>query len=518
LTRAELSNYTVTSSHADVVAFLDSLQRLGAPIWTGNMGMTTEGRTLPYVILSRPLVTTPVQARRLGRPVVFVQGNIHSGEVEGKEALQAMIRDLVFSRRPNVLDSIVLIALPNYNADGNERLAPQATSRGSQQGPELVGTRPNAQGFNLNRDYVKAEAPETRAALALLNDWDPDVFVDLHTTNGSYHGYALTYAPSLSPAAFFGGVYARDSLLPEIRTRMRTRHGFDTFDYGNFSGDSANRRWVTYEHMPRYGSNYYGLRGRIGILSEGYSHDPFERRVRSTYAFVQEILSLVAERGPEIVALSRTADEQVTAWGVNPAGARSIPVRSRYTSQPPVDEVLVEDVVRTAGDTTLHEAGMPRGMRRTGNINAVRMPVVVTFEPVLERPVPHGWVVPDAHVDAIRLLRLHGVAVEQLEADWRSAVEVFRTDSLVRAPREYEGHNLMRLEGNWREESRTIPRGAYVIPAGQPLGVLALYLLEPESDDGFATWNMFDAVLRAGGDFPVLRIANPITAPRRIVE
>ena len=218
-TRAERTKYTETSLYADVISFLDSLQQRGAKIHVGFIGRTAQGRDVPYVIASRPLVTTPLEAKRLGRPIVYVQGNIHSGEVEGKEAMLAMLRDLTLDPKPNVLDSIVLIAVPDYNADGNEALAPQARSRGAQNGPEMVGTRPNGQGINLNRDYVRAETPETKGSLAMFNAWDPDVFVDLHTTDGSYHGYALTYAPSLHPAAAiagatFGGAFARDSMLP----------------------------------------------------------------------------------------------------------------------------------------------------------------------------------------------------------------------------------------------------------------------------------------------------------------
>ena len=122
------------------------------------IGTSTQGRAIPYVIASRPLVTTPLEAKRLGRPIVYVQANIHSGEVEGKEALLAMLRDLTMDPKPNVLDSIVLIAVPDYNADGNEASAPQARNRGAQNGPEMVGTRPNGQGINLNRDYVRAES------------------------------------------------------------------------------------------------------------------------------------------------------------------------------------------------------------------------------------------------------------------------------------------------------------------------------------------------------------------------
>src|SRR5258705_10423525 len=139
----------------------------------------------------------------------------------------------------------------------------------------------------------------------MFNTWDPDVFVDLHTTDGSFHGYALTYSPSLSPAAVFGGAYQRDSLLPVLRDRMRTRDGFEVFDYGNFVSDGRGlgadttvaEGWETDDSRPRFGTNYYGIRGRIAILTEAYSHDPRERRIGSTYAFVKDILSLAGDNG-----------------------------------------------------------------------------------------------------------------------------------------------------------------------------------------------------------------------------
>jgi hypothetical protein len=518
LTRAEATEYRVTSSHGDVVAFIDSLQRLGAPIWVGSLGKTVEGRDVPYVVASRPQVTTPAQARRLGRPVLFIQGNIHSGEVEGKEALQMILRDLLFSDRPTALDSVVLIAVPNYNADGNERLAPQTRSRGSQQGPEMVGTRANAQGLNLNRDYMKADAPETRGALRIFNEWDPDLFVDLHTSNGSYHGYALTYAPPLTPASFpIGGAYVRDSLLPVIRSRMRSRHGFETFDYGNFRSPDTSSTWATYEHVPRFGTNYYGLRGRMSILSEAYSHDPFERRVASTYAFVHEILSIMAERAPRILALSRNADAMVTAWGRAPASAPPVPVRADFA--PPVrGDVLVEDVERRQGDTTRYEAGMPLGARRTGNFHPVRMSVIDRFVGTRPRPMPTGYVLQAFQREAVDLLRLHGVVVQQLDAPWQATAEIFTADSVVQAQREFEGHRIVRLEGRWRTEQRTFPEGAFLISTAQPLGVLAMYLLEPESDDGLVAWTLFDWTLRAGGEVPIVRVTSPVAAPATIVR
>lgn len=516
-TRPERTNYLETSSQADVVAFIDSLRALRAQISVGTLATTTQGRPIPYVIASRPLVTTPEAARRLGRPIVYVEGNIHSGEVEGKEALQAILRDLVFAPTPNVLDSLVLIAVPNYNADGNENLAAQARARGSQQGPEMVGTRANAQGLNLNRDYMKAEAPETRGSLDLFNTWDPDIYVDLHTSNGSYHGYALTHSPSLNPAAFFGGVYARDVFLPEVRSRMRSRHSFETFDYGNFGRPDTTSRWATYEHVPRFGSNYYGVRGRIGLLSEAYSHDPFQRRVASTYAFVQEILSLAAERAREIRALSRRADEQTTAWGRDPSTAPPIPIRAVLTRSPFRGDILVEDVVRDPTDTVRHEAGTPPGTRRTGNIRPVRMTIADRFDATLTRRMPRGYVLDATQGDAVRLLKQHGIVVQRLTAPWQTPVETFAIDSMVVPAQPFEGHRMVRLDGRWAVMTRTLAAGSYLISTAQPRGILAVYLLEPESDDGLVTWNFLDRSLQAGADAPIVRVTVPLTT-RATVE
>jgi hypothetical protein len=496
-----------------VRSFLDSLRKLGAPIVLGSIGKTNEGREIPYVIASRPLVSTPSAAKQLGRPIVYVQGNIHAGEVEGKDALLALVRDLTFASRPDALDSIVLIVVPIYNADGNERFAPQSVNRTEQNGPEMVGTRANAQNLDLNRDYVKAEAPETRASLAMFNTWDPDVFMDLHTTDGSFHGYALTYSPSLSPAAVFGGVYARDSLLPVLRRRLRVREGFEVFDYGNFVSDGRGlvadttvpEGWETYDSRPRFGTNYYGVRGRIGILSEAYSHDTLERRIASTYAFVKEALSLVAERGAAIKSLSARADSQPLAWGRSPDSLQMVAVRSEPVANPPKLDVIKEDLERT-GDSSLTQPGVPRGERRTGRYRTIRMPVYDRFTSTLDRVPPAAYVVAPEDTAVVTLLRLHGVRVDRSDSAWTARGESFTIDSVITNPRLFQGHHEIRLKGRWERGLQSLPSSSYIVSTAQPRGALIVYLLEPESDDGLVTWNFFDRHMQKGGRYPVKRI------------
>jgi hypothetical protein len=557
LTRAERTNFTETSHYDDVVVFIDSLKTLGATIITGSIAKTVEGRDLPYVIASRPLISTPADARRLNRPVAYIQANIHAGEVEGKEAMQSLLRDLLFDKKKNVLDSIVLIVQPVYNADGNEKFAPQERNRGAQNGPELVGTRQNASGWNLNRDYVDADAPETRGALAMLNRWNPDVFMDLHTTDGSIHGYALTYSPPLTPTAVNVVGYAAKTMLPAIRERMRTREGFEVNDYGDFSrtGVARGQRgaargaspdtsaaargrrgggfgggrggpsleqiiadsiptsgWAfsTYESLARYGTNYYGLRNRIGILSEAFSHDPFARRVASTYDFVSEILSYLAEHKTEIMNLGKRADAKVAAWAKNPGSSPPLALKSRMDTTR-IEDVRVE-VIAPLTDSTKREPGMG-GRQRTGVIKLVRMPVMASFSPTLTSTLPYAYAfdAKAAH-DILPVLKAHGIAVDQLDAPVTAAAQSFRVDSVIDRGRSETSRMLKDVDGAWNDSaSRTLAARTYVVRAGQRYGLLAFYLLEPQSEDGLAQWSFFDDILAAHAEFPIIRITQPMT-------
>ncbi|MEY3701568.1 MAG: hypothetical protein RI891_860 [Gemmatimonadota bacterium] len=520
-TRAEASGYVETSSHADVIAFLDSLERRVPDAWVrGTIGTTTQGRVIPSLIVSRPLPRTPEAARRSGKPIVYVQGDIHGGEVEGKEAVLALLRDLLLDPKPNVLDSIVLIAVPIYNADGNDAFGPQERLRGAQNGPQRIGNRPNAAGLDLNRDYIKAEAPETQAALQMFLRADPDVFVDLHTTNGSYHGYALTYSPSLHPAAMDpalapAGAWTRDTLLPLLRQRMRERHRFETFDYGNFRGEFAGRddpaslnkgAWETYEHVPRFGTNYVGLRNRVSVLSEAYSHDPFERRVLATRVYVLELLRAVAEHAPTVLARTRQASL--------PAIGTPVPLRATMTKTPFTAPILVERLIPT-GDSVRYEPGLRRGFRRSNLFTTVAMPVYDRFDATRTRPLPQGWVLRADQTAAVAKLEAHGIQVVPLDRTVRLRGERFLLDSIVRAPRPFQGHQEVRVEGRWESATLELPRGAFLISSQQPFGLLAAIFLEPESDDGLTTWNFLDAALTVGAPHPVQRVLAPLPSSAR---
>ncbi len=505
-TRAERTGYAETSSLADVTAFLDTLATRTPDLRVGRLATSTEGRAAPLVVASRPLVADAGEAHRSGKPVVYLQANIHAGEVEGKEAVQALLRDLTTGPLRPLLDSLVLLVVPVYNTDGNEAWAAGEVNRPGQSGPAIVGRRPNGQGLDLNRDYVKQEAPETRAAAALLAEWDPDLFVDLHTTNGSYHGYVLTYSPGLNPNEGPANRFVRERLLPEVRARMKARHGYETFWYGNFRNqepDSLVQGWETYDGTPRYGSNWVGLRGRMAVLSEAYSNADFRTRVLATHAFVREVLGYVAERSAEVKAANRADDRD-----------RPDSVGLRLALAPPVEAEVIAELTRAAGDGS---HGYAR-RERTGVFRRIRMPVYDRFTATRREAMPAGYLVPAAYPEVAVLLRRHGITVERLRAPWRGPLEAFAVDSVVPARGVFEGHRTTRVEGAWRAREGEAPAGWYWVPTDQPRGLLAAWLLEPASEDGVVTWNLMNRGLRPRTDAPVRRLRTVPEVPRESVD
>ncbi|HSM16675.1 MAG TPA: M14 family metallopeptidase [Gemmatimonadales bacterium] len=500
-TRPERTNAQQTSSYQDVLSFLDSLERAGADLRVGTLAQSVEGRWIPWVLAAKPMVDDAAAAHRTRKPILYIQGNIHAGEVEGKEAAQMLLRDLTLGVLRPLLDSVIVLVVPIYNVDGNEAVGPSDRNRPGQNGPALVGRRVNGQGLDLNRDYVKMEAPETRGAAALINEWDPDFFIDLHTTNGSYHGYALTYSPGLNPNSGPPNDFVRDAFLPTIRTRMRERHGQEIFDYGNFKNqdpDSLDQGWYTYEPMPRYGVNWFAMRGRMAILSEAYSNAPFAERISATYNFVREILSLAAEQRDTLASLHGSP------WRWVPD---SIAVRSDYAA-PHLVEVRAE-ITEPVGDGS---HGFAR-RRRTGIYRSIRMPVFDRFAPVRQEALPAGYLLPPGLGHVVEVLGRHGVRVARVGEEWTGPVEAFHIDSLAGARRPFQGHRLVDVRGNWRPAAGRAVAGWFYVPTEQRLGVLAAYLLEPGSADGVAAWNFLDRDLRQGNDSPILRVRQPVVIP-----
>ena len=266
LTRPEASNFAETSQYADVMSYMKAMAFASPQIHLTTFGYTFEGRPLPLAVIGAP-GATPEQVLATGKTRVYLQGNIHAGEVEGKEALLWLLRSIARGERADWFKSVVLLIGPIYNADGNERVS--VANRGSQNGPiGGMGQRANAQNLDLNRDCTKLETPEARSMAMLLTRYDPHVAIDLHTTDGSADsGFYLTYETSLNPndSKATSGLL-RDSLLPSVTKTIKAKHGWDYFYYGGVAR-GAERSYGSDGDLAkaRYTSTYFGVRNRLGL-------------------------------------------------------------------------------------------------------------------------------------------------------------------------------------------------------------------------------------------------------------
>ncbi len=495
LTVAESSDYRATARHAEVVDLLGRIAARSDVVHLAELGATTEGRSIPLAVIADPPVATPAAARATGKPVVLAFGNIHAGEVCGKEALLMLARELATTPDHPLLRDLVLLVVPIYNADGNDRMDP--ANRPGQVGPtDGMGIRPNAQGLDLNRDWVKLEAPETRAMVRALTEWDPHVTIDTHTTNGSHHRYTVTYAAPLNPSGYEPSIaFVRDELLPAVTARLRERTGYDSFFYGNFDRDQTV--WATYSADPRYGGPYRGLRGQMSILSEAYAYASYRDRVHVTLEFVREILRYAAVHREEILELAAAADADVTGRGRDPQPDDVVGIRHRAAA------LTAPVTVRGYVMTTVEGERRPRPTETPRDYDVVH---IGRFEPTVSVRRPYAYVIPPGHDAVVANLNGHGIALEPFAGPAR--VEAYTVTGVERADREFQGHRRLTLDVRAREELRTFPVGSTLVRTGQPLGTLAVYLLEPRSTDGLASWNFLDDAIAEGREFPICRVAS----------
>jgi hypothetical protein len=482
LTRAEATRYEETSRHKDVLAFIAGLEAKGdRRLHVTSFGVSPEGRELPLLVLSAHGVTSPDEARQLGRPVILIISGIHAGEVEGKEGCLMLVRDLL-EGKPGldagaILADLTLVVVPLFNPDGNDAIDPgnrrlHLPKLTGQLGPDSgVGTRVNAAKINLNRDYLRMQGEEMRLLQTrVCQPWAPDLTIDNHATNGSVHRFAMTYdiphtVESGRPEPI---EYMRERLLPPVTAALKANHGLDAGWYGNFvederaldadvdaePGTPVREGWMTYPHHPRFGSNYRGLTSRLDLLLECYAYISFSERVRTAYAFMLETLRHVAAHRDEVL--------QTVARSQTPRNRIAI----RYGLER--FEAPIEILTRT-----------PRTL--DGAPSSVTLPYLGRFvgTTVVDRPA--AYLVPARMASH---LRLHGLTL-------REAVGTFEVEVPVVDRLESEGGRAIleaaaigELAVSWRREPRGVPPGWALVPTDQPLGAIAVYLCEPESDDG----------------------------------
>jgi len=508
----ERSNFEKTSSYGDVMNFINTLKSKSQDIQVSSIGKSTLGKDIPLLILSHPAISTPEQAKASGKPVIYIQGNIHGGEVDGKEAILMLLRDILLGNKKDLLDNQVILFLPIYNTDGNDKMAPGL--RPSQENSPLeTGIRENGQGLDLNRDGIKMETPETEALIRnVITAWDPQVTVDLHTTNGTWHGYSLTWAPSYlyagEPATYR---YTNDVMLPAITKNVKEKNGLFFGPFGDFNVREGwpVKNFYTYNHHPRYIINQLGLRNRMAILSESFAHERFYQRIYSTYTFVTEILAHFNQHGKEIARINQEAEAAAIRNVLDNAGKTTKGVRFKMV---PTAQKL--NGFRSYQYTSFTKADGSRTWVKNGNVVTYDdVNYYGAFKDTVQSIVPRGYIIPAAQANIAEHLIKHGVKLEKIEKDQLIEATVFVVEKLTKAQRKFEGHNMASAEGHFETVTKKVQKGDFKVDMAQPLTNLIFYMLEPQSDDGLLNWNFFDAYLEQNGvttkpvEFPVFKYA-----------
>ena len=492
LIKPERTSFRETSTYQEVMDFVNAAIEGKPQANLISMGKSLEGRDIPVVVLSKDGIKTPEEAKASGLPVIYIQGNIHSGEVEGKEVVQMVIRDILHGDKGYLLENQIVLLVPIYNTDSNDKM--KAGNRPSQEGsPIATGLRANSQGWDLNRDGIKMETLETNALIQnIIVPWDPTLFVDLHTTNGTWHGYSLTWAPSYHYAGEKAPYdYTWDEILPEVTENVLNKFDVHLGPYGYYY--TRREGWpiksiYTYNHHPRYLVNQFGLRNRMAILSEAFAHERLYQRINSTYAFVTEILEHTHENGKQMMAINMQAEQDAINLVKEQGGKVMKGVRFQMSPlDKPVESYRTYNYI-----VSKNEKGQDIFVRKPEIIELKNVVNNSAFTATVEAVLPKGYIIPAEFSNIVEHLRKQGAKVEELTKNIRFEGEVFTATAINRSRRPFEKHNMATLEGEFSEATRKFGKGDYWVDLAQPLANLIFYMLEPQSDDGLVNWNFFD--------------------------
>ncbi|MGC1391250.1 MAG: M14 family metallopeptidase [Bacteroidales bacterium] len=490
-TIAEKSDFKSTSNYNDVRTFIDQLRKSSHNIRIETLATTTEGREVPLLIIGNPLPVSPKDLINNKRIVVYIQADIHAGEVEGKEATLMYVRDLLKEKNPEILRNVVLLVCPLFNPDGNEKINP--LNRTYQNGPvNGVGVRYNGQFLDLNRDAMKAESPEVRGVLSnVFNKWDPAVFMDCHTTDGSYHVEPTTFTWMVNPDGDNSLIaYMREKMMPEMSRTLAEKYKIENCFYGEFF-DMMNpeKGWVLDASEPRYIVNYFGIRNRLGILNENYVYADFKSRVMGCYYLIHSLMEYTSNHKSEIESMINSADKRTLTRGENPAVSDSFAIE--YKVRPVSDKVTI----RTYEAELISETSGRKSYRRTERQKDVTVPYYIDYYPTKNVRFPFAYLLTTSDPSITDLLKRHGIKLEKLSSDSKLEVQQFEITDLKGAVRLNQGHYTNTINGKFISTPVDFPAGTIVVRTAQPLGNLAAYLLEPQSNDGLVFWNFFDRCL-----------------------
>lgn len=497
-------------------------QNISERIQVATLGTSTEGKLIPLVIIGEAGISSAYEQRMQGKPAVLIQANIHAGEVEGKEACLMLIRDIAVGKLTELFTNQVILVIPIFNPDGNDKLS--ADNRGDN-GPELAGERYNGQNLDLNRDFLKLESPEVTALVRTFNEWDPIVFVDMHTKNGSYHQEPVTFCtaanPNTSPELMD---YMWQEFFPAVQKQMKKKYGYDSIPYGNFlDRTNPEKGWRNYSFVSRLSTNYVGLRNRFSILDENYPHVDFKTRVLSSYAFIKSILEYTNSNAEKLTALVQNFDKMtreeyfkngfVTEY--TEAKLMDIKVKSYEFETEPIKPEDADKYPSWWNGIMVKKTDVPRDYH---------LPFLAKAEPVKRMTLPAAYIILPAQKEAVSLLKKHGVIVRRIKKALKHTVEEYKISGINVSDELFQGHVFIEVTGEYKPVEIDIPENSWLVSLRQPLARIAAVLLEPESDDSMLMYGYFNKIItKQWGKnrvniYPVYRVMDDISIKAIVAE
>ena len=487
-TFAEKTNYRQTPRYDETIAYSRKLAAASDWIVYKSFGKSGENRDLPLLLASKDGTFTPEEARRKGKAIILIQACIHAGESDGKDAGLALLRDIAITKtRADLLDNAVILFVPIYNVDGHEYFTP--FNRINQNGPEKMGFRANATNLNLNRDYMKADAPETRAWLALWNEWKPDFFIDCHVTDGADFQYNVTYEYAhfgeVSPAiknwmdTHFDGV-----IVPQVEAE-----GNLLTHYVEFAGRDVSKGVATFIATPRFSTGYAPLRNRPGLLIETHMLKPYKSRVRGTYDVLRYTIAEIGKNKQSLFEANKKAEDETIERGKTYDADRKFPLQIEVTdkSQP----FAFKGIEYKIEDSPI--SGAKRIIYGTKPLN-ITIPKFDESKISVAVAPPLYYIIPPQWTDVIEVLEAHGVKFKRLAAAQKLNVESYRLNEPKWAANSFESRLPLSFKINPVTETREFPADSVVVPLAQETGNVIIDLLEPKSQDSFAYWGFFNSI------------------------
>ncbi|MES2047767.1 MAG: M14 family metallopeptidase [Pseudomonadota bacterium] len=486
-TIAEQSGFKKTGRYEEVIRLCHSFQQAyPKAVRCTKFGTTPEGRPMLALVASRTGALTAQAAHQRKLPVLLVQGGIHAGEIDGKDAGFLALREaLENTAAKGALDAQVLVFVPVFNIDGHERFG--RWNRPNQRGPEEMGWRTTAQNFNLNRDYLKADTPEMQAMLKLVNEWDPLATIDLHVTDGAKfeHDISIQVEPihTGDEALQLTGTALRDAVIADLAQQGSLPLPF----YMSFEEeDNPQSGFADGVAPPRFSTGYFPLRNRLCMLVETHSWKDYPTRVRITHNTVISVLQQIAKHG---IAWRKTvleADLRATELA-----GKSLAVTYKTTDKTTPIDFRGYAYTRTASD--ISGALMTHYDETKAEIWHVNLRAEVVPDAIITAPLS-GYIVPAAHAVAVaEKLRQHGISFHVMHKALELAtVETFRATSVSMSPQSIESHQTNKLAGKWQTEQRFIAQGALFIPIAQVKARLVIAMFEPLAPDALVNWGWFN--------------------------